>query len=101
MPALNRLARKDGTINRTYYSLLKNSLPELVTATGAMLQLHAKLSPREREICSMIRNGTSSKEIAAALSISLVTVHKHREVIRRKLGITNKNVNLTIFLKNI
>lgn len=59
----------------------------------------ASLSPRELEICAMIRNGSSSKEIAAQLRISAETVHKFRHLIRKKLGITNQNVNLTSFLK--
>ena len=60
----------------------------------------ASLSPRELEICSMIKNGHSSKEIAAQLRISAETVHKFRHLIRKKLGITNENVNLASFLKS-
>ncbi len=59
----------------------------------------ASLSPRELEICSMIRNGSSSKEIAAQLRISPETVHKFRHLIRKKLGITNKDINLASFLR--
>ena len=63
--------------------------------------MSSKLSPREMEICAMIKNGASSKDIAEALDIALVTVQKHREVIRKKLGLTNKNINLTTHLRNI
>lgn len=59
----------------------------------------ASLSPRELEVCSMIRNGSSSKDIAAQLRISAETVHKFRHLIRKKLGITNKNINLASFLR--
>ncbi len=101
MPAFNKLIKKDGTINRTYYNILKAGLPELVTTSGAVVHLYARLSPREREICNMIKSGSTSKEIAASLNISLATVQKHRELIRRKLGIVNKNINLVNYLKGI
>jgi PAS domain S-box-containing protein len=100
-PAVNRLIRRDGSVNKTYYDLLKYNLDELAASTGGTLHISSKLSPREMEICAMIKNGSSSKDIAEALDIALVTVQKHREVIRRKLGLTNKNVNLTTHLRNI
>ncbi|HBC47637.1 MAG TPA: hypothetical protein DCZ43_11365, partial [candidate division Zixibacteria bacterium] len=100
-PAVNRLVRRDGTVNKTYFELLKYNLDELTAATGGALHMSSKLSPREMEICAMIKNGASSKDIAEALDIALVTVQKHREVIRKKLGLTNKNINLTTHLRNI
>ena len=99
LPALNRLIRKDGSVNQTYLNILKSGLPDLIQASGASIHMYSKLSPREREICNMIKNGASSKEIAAALNISLATVRKHREFIRRKLGISHKDINLTNYLK--
>jgi PAS domain S-box-containing protein len=100
-PAVSRLVRRDGSVNKTYYDLLKYNLDELAVATGGALHMSSKLSPREMEICAMIKNGSSSKDIAEALDIALVTVQKHREVIRKKLGLTNKNINLTTHLRNM
>jgi PAS domain S-box-containing protein len=60
---------------------------------------YAKLTSRETEICDMIRARMSTKEISSALGVSPLTVSKHREQIRRKLGITNKNVNLATYLR--
>ncbi|MEW5995718.1 MAG: LuxR C-terminal-related transcriptional regulator, partial [Candidatus Zixiibacteriota bacterium] len=59
----------------------------------------ARLTPRELDICSMIRSGRTSKEIARELNLSLTTIHTHRQQIRKKLGITNKGVNLSTFLR--
>jgi len=59
------------------------------------------LSPREGEICNMIRNGMSSKEIAGALDISLHTVLKQRQRIRKKLGISNDQANLASYLRTV
>jgi DNA-binding NarL/FixJ family response regulator len=47
----------------------------------------AELTPREREIVQLLAEGKSSKEVAAALGISLKTVVTHRANLMRKLGI--------------
>jgi PAS domain S-box-containing protein len=60
---------------------------------------HLHLSQREIEICTLIRNGLSSKEIAECLSINFKTVEQHRMHIRKKLGLTNNKTNLTEYLQ--
>jgi DNA-binding CsgD family transcriptional regulator len=49
----------------------------------------------------MIRRGLSSNEIARLLKISVRTVEVHRNRIRKKLDITDKDVNLVTYLNNI
>ena len=61
---------------------------------------YASLTSREIEVCELIKEGFSSKQIADQLNLSLFTVHKHREQIRRKLRIRNKSVNLSTYLKS-
>ena len=58
------------------------------------------LSPREGEICNMIRNGLRTKDIARMHGVSLATINRHREHIRQKLAITNQEINLTTFLQS-
>ena len=58
------------------------------------------LTPREMDICDMIKAGQSSKEIADSLNISPQTVHKHRESIRRTLQIVNKEITLSAYLRS-
>ena len=58
------------------------------------------LTKRELEICHLIKNGLSSKEIADMLYISERTAENHRTSIRKKLDLNNKKVNLHIFLQN-
>lgn len=101
LPALNRLRAQDGTVNMAFYNLLKNNLQEMGESSGAILHAYSKLSPREVEICNLTKNGATSKEIADTLNISLATVGKHRENIRRKLILSNKNINLASFLKEM
>lgn len=59
------------------------------------------LSPREVQVCEYIRRGMSNKEIGELLSLSPMTVEKHRHSIRKKLGLTNTDVNLSSYLRNL
>jgi DNA-binding NarL/FixJ family response regulator len=49
--------------------------------------LASDLSPREFEVFESLARGSSSKELAATLGISLKTVSAHRSNIMRKLGL--------------
>ena len=100
MPSLNKLLNGDGSTNKYYHVQLKKNLQVLANSTGGILHAYSKLSPREVEICNLIKNGETSKEIAKILNISIVTVNKHRERIRKKLVISNKHVNLASYLNN-
>ena len=48
----------------------------------------------------MIRNGMRTKEIAERRGVSEATINRHREKIRRKLKLTNQDVNLATFLQS-
>ncbi len=67
--------------------------------TRKIIEDRVRLSPRELEICNLIKNGLANKEIAALLQISLETVERHRHNVRRKLRIDNEKVNLATFLR--
>ncbi len=47
----------------------------------------AKLTPREREIVQLLAEGKSSREVAAALGLSVKTAETHRANIMRKLNL--------------
>ncbi len=49
----------------------------------------ARLSEREKEVLKFIANGYTSKEIAANLNISKLTVDTHRKNIQQKLEVAN------------
>lgn len=46
-----------------------------------------RLTPRQREILQLIAEGTTTKEIAQRLSISIKTVEMHRAQLMERLGI--------------
>ncbi len=56
-----------------------------------------QITPKEIEICNLIRQGRTSKEIADILCVSHKTVDAHRNNIRKKIGLDRKS-NLRTFL---
>ncbi|MCP5514251.1 MAG: hypothetical protein H7A26_02170 [Spirochaetales bacterium] len=80
---------------------LKVQIESLVTEpVNSMKQFADILTPRELEICSLVKNGEATKDIAALLGIAPLTVERHRNTIRKKLGISKKGINLISFLRN-
>ena len=82
--------------------LLEGNVRELTSEFGLRLgNGSAALSAREMEICAMIRGGLSSKEMAESLKVSVRTVDVFRNRIRKKLGISNRGVNLFAHLQTL
>ena len=100
LPIVFELELKVPGPQRSYVALLRQTLQEIASPfLTEMAQSYLELTPAELAICTMIRNGLSTKEIAQIRDISLATARRHRENIRRKLGLTNRKVNLTTFLQ--
>lgn len=49
-----------------------------------------RLTPREREICRILAQGRSNRDIAAELGISVSTVQNHVHHILRKFGVPTR-----------
>jgi PAS domain S-box-containing protein len=100
LPILERLKFEEEADNS--HKLLRHHLKKLTSSYGNNIKkLIDKLTPREIEICNMIKADLSSKEISSILNISITTVNKHRRNIRQKLDINNKNINLSSLLKKL
>jgi PAS domain S-box-containing protein len=98
MPTLEKLYLKGG-LNK-HIQLLERNLRELTASFGLKItDKKHKLTPKEIEICNMIKSGLSSKDISGLLNMSSLTVSKHRRNIRKKLNICNKDANLISFLR--
>lgn len=58
----------------------------LVTSERPPAPAPDRLTTREREVLARIAGGMTSREIAAALGVSLRTVNTHREHLAKKLS---------------
>jgi PAS domain S-box-containing protein len=97
-PLLDRLHSENGAT--TYIKLIRNNLENLTSSYGKNItKMSYKLTPREIELCNMIKSGLSSKDISKVSNISIKTVDKHRRNIRKKLDITKRKINLTSLLR--
>lgn len=100
LPILEKLELKE-TSNK-YIDLLRHHLEKIVYSFGKRMKTNSvNLTPREIEICTMVESGLTNKEISKLLSISCHTVETHRNSIREKFNITNKNINLSSFLQQL
>jgi len=100
MPIVFELELEVTGRQRSYVTLLRQSLQEIASPfLTQMSKEHMQLTPVEIAISTMIRNGLSTKEIAQLRCISAATVRRHRENIRRKLGLRNRRINLTTYLQ--
>ena len=102
MPIVNTIESRATGNMKNLVHLLKGNLKDITSPFLNRLETtYSRLTPRELEICTHIKNGFTCKEIAGKLGISDQTVLKQRAIIRSKLGLKNKKTNLASFLKTL
>jgi DNA-binding CsgD family transcriptional regulator len=101
MPILHALSLEATPNLIKYVEMIRRNLDEITSPFISHLSdTFNALTPTEITICNMIRNGMQTKEIAKIRGVSPSTINRHRENIRRKLEITNRDVNLATFLQS-
>jgi PAS domain S-box-containing protein len=86
----------------TLVGILESNMKEIVSPFVTKLSSRfLSLTPTEIQVASLVKDGKSSKEIAALLNASENTVRSHRFHIRSKLGIKNKKVNFRSYLQSL
>jgi DNA-binding CsgD family transcriptional regulator len=100
IPSLQKLAAEENSeIRDMYMKTLRDQLAGLTKSSNSIRNEDIiRLTKSEVQICQMIQSGSTSKDIADAMSISLETVQTHRKNIRKKLGLSGKGVNLYSYL---
>jgi len=100
MPILHELLLHLPSNQRQYAELLRTYLEDIVSPFVSHLsKTHLSLTTTEVAICNMIRSGLQTKDIAKIRGVSVGTINRHREHIRRKLNIANNSINLMAFLQ--
>ncbi len=85
-----------------YLETIETDLKEIISPFSRNLSSkYFNLTPTELHVANFIKHGKTTKEIANQLSLSENTIQFHRTRIRRKLGISNKRMNLRSYLQSI
>lgn len=101
VPILEALALELPETQGKYVEMLRTNLEEITSPFARhLLRSYHSLTPTEITVCNMIRNGFRTKEIARMRGVSAATVNRQRENIRRKLKMTNNEVNLATYLQS-
>ncbi|PJC76894.1 MAG: helix-turn-helix transcriptional regulator [Syntrophobacterales bacterium CG_4_8_14_3_um_filter_49_14] len=101
MPILHALSLELPKSQKKYAEILRTNLEEITSPfINQLSRRFYSLTPTEIKICKLIRNGMRTKEIARIQGVSVATINRHREHIRRKLDIINRDVNLTTYLQS-
>lgn len=82
-----------------YVKIIKSNLYDITSPFYRELSSsHASLTPKQIQVANLIREGKTTKEIAEIMCVSKAAIDFHRDKIRKKLGVTNKKVNLRSYL---
>lgn len=102
IPLIKRLESKRQPQISSYTRIIESNLRELTSTFGTKISDEVfALTKREMEIANLVKSGITSKEIAHMLGISVRSVETHRNNIRKKLKIDNRDINLATYLSSL
>ena len=85
-----------------YLEALEMNLEDIISPfIKAVSSRYLNLTPTELQVADLIRHGRRTKDIAVILNLSPNTVMTHRYHLRDKLGLKNKPVSLTTYLRTL
>ncbi len=103
LPYIGKLKKtKTDTQQGAYLDALEANLLNLISPFSHKLSSKfLALTPREIRVAAFVREGKTSKEIAAIMNTSKGTIDFHRDHIRTKLGLKNNKGNLRSHLASL
>ncbi len=99
-PYLEKIKKSDlDEIQQAYLKNLEENLNELTSPfMQGISTKYMRLTPTEIQVANLVKQGKTTKEIAALMEMSARTIDTHRYSIRNKLGMRNAKVNLRTYL---
>ena len=102
-PLIKRLQRT--RLDDDQFRLVKDIEEKLHDVTSSFItkltQQTVGLTPMEIQVATHVKQGKATKEIAEILRLAPDTINVHRKKIRKKLGLSNKSINLQTFLASL
>jgi DNA-binding CsgD family transcriptional regulator len=96
MPHMEKLKKiKLNERAKAYINIVESNLNDIISPLSRGL---LNLTPAELQVANLVKDGKTAKEIADLLNLSTKTIEDYRKKIRKKLGITNKKINLRMSL---
>ena len=90
LDAIRRAAKAESVMSPLMANKLADAIRQPEKASNASDSSLEKLSPREREVITMLARGASNKEIARSLDLVESTVKIHVQGILRKLNLSSR-----------
>jgi PAS domain S-box-containing protein len=82
-----------------FLNIIKSNLEEIITPyLHKLSSKYSDLTPSEIQVAGLVKDGKTTKEIAAMLDSSTGAIDFHRNNLRKKLGLRNTKTNLRSFL---
>ncbi len=103
-PYLGRLknGRRLGNKEKAYIDIIESNINEIISPfVRSISAKFFKLTPTEMQVINLIRQGKTTKEIADTMNLATSTIDFHRNNIRKKIGINNKQINLSTYLSSL
>jgi PAS domain S-box-containing protein len=103
MPYIGKI-KKIGLVaeQSAYVKILEANLKHMTSSFAHRLSpKNMNLTFKELQIADLVKEGNSSKDVAAMLNVSERTVDFHRKNIRKKLAIAHRKTNLRTYLSRI
>ncbi len=101
IPYLDKIKKERLTPEcRSYISIIEENLTKLISPFLHTLQQY-NFTPREMQIASLIKDGKTTKEIAATIGVAPSAVNVYRNRIRSKLQLNGRKINLQQHLDSI
>ena len=87
---------------QTYLSIISANLEDLFSPlSSSLFAKYLDFTPTEINVADYIRQGKSSKQISELMNVSPSSIAFHRNNIRKKLGLSQKSINLNTYLNSL
>ncbi|MBU1056109.1 MAG: PAS domain S-box protein [Proteobacteria bacterium] len=101
LPYIEQLKQSSlGARQRSQLDIMEAHLHEIATPLLKNIR-QFNFTPREIQVAILVRHGKSTKECAEILGIASSSIDVYRKSIRKKLGLSNRSVNLISYLDSL